>query len=191
MQQEKKQEHRFVKGDIVTNGMIDIIVISRQGPNKTLFAGVIIKNNDLLDKVHKVGEYSESWHGWKFKKVIESPNEQPAVKDNTRYELSLALRSVLKVIKFALGDDMSKYQKERYDAADAMLKKHSKITDVLRTESNEQPVEQKENDAVFTELDVTNMVNMAFDQLDVSFFGRDEFIPKLINDYKNRNDVNT
>lgn len=83
----------------------------------------------------------------------ESPNEQPVVnnalnKDNARYELRLALRSVLKILKLALGDNMSKHQKERYDAAEAMLKKHSNITDVLRTESNEQPVEQKENEPV-------------------------------------------
>jgi hypothetical protein len=75
----------------------------------------------------------------------EAPNEQPVSnnalnKDNARYELSLALRSLLKILKFAIGDDMTKYQKERYDAAEAMLIKHSKTTDVLRSESNEQPV---------------------------------------------------
>jgi hypothetical protein len=83
----------------------------------------------------------------------ESPNEQPVVnlalnKYDARYELSLALRSILKLFKYAIGDDMTNYQKERYSAAEAMLKKHSDIRDVLRTESNEQPVEQKENEAV-------------------------------------------
>jgi hypothetical protein len=61
--------------------------------------------------------------------------------ENGRYELSLALRSVLRMIRRL---PLKRDEEERCDAAEAMLKKHSKITDVLRTESNEQPVEQKE-----------------------------------------------
>jgi len=67
--EEKKPEHNFQRGDFVTNGSATIIVIGRQGRDKTLFAGVIVQQNDPTDKVHKVGEYSESWHGWKFKKI--------------------------------------------------------------------------------------------------------------------------
>ncbi len=66
-------------------------------------------------------------------------------KDYARYELSLALHNILKMIRHM---PLKRDELKRYHAAEAMLKKHSKITDVLRTESNEQPVEQKESEAV-------------------------------------------
>jgi hypothetical protein len=76
-------------------------------------------------------------------------NEQPVVnlalnKDNARYELRLAIHMLLKAFKFA---PKNKVQHKYYDQAEAMLIKHSHITDVLRTESNQQPVEQISQDA--------------------------------------------
>lgn len=61
--------------------------------------------------------------------------EQPGI-DNARYELSLALRMLLKVFK---NDQITNDQEKYYSQAEAMLKKHSKVTDILRTASPEQP----------------------------------------------------
>lgn len=55
---------------------------------------------------------------------------------NPRYELCLALRDMIKLVKRIYGDDAIpvEYQK-RIEAADGMLNKHFKVTDVLRGES--------------------------------------------------------
>lgn len=70
----------------------------------------------------------------------ESPAEQ-LVADNARSELSLVLYRLLKAFK---GNQMTKQQEKYYSQAEAMLKKHSKITDILRTEAPEQPVREVE-----------------------------------------------
>lgn len=71
----------------------------------------------------------ENWQ-W----LDESPAEQP-VADNAHYELSLALRMLLKVFK---NDQITNDQEKYYSQAEAMLKKHSSIYDVLRTGTAEQ-----------------------------------------------------
>lgn len=81
---------------------------------------------------------------WKYLYILD---EQPAAEpltENARYELRLALRDMIKLVKRIYGDSAipAEHQK-RLDAADGLLQKHSKITDVLRT-----PAAGREGDAV-------------------------------------------
>ena len=65
--------------------------------------------------------------------------EQP-VDDSARYELGVALRDLIKLAKLP-GRSIEEYRK-RVDDAEAILAKHSKVTDVLR--AAEQPVSEVE-----------------------------------------------
>lgn len=68
---------------------------------------------------------------------LEWLDEQPAAEpltENARYELRLALRDMIKLVKRIYGDsDIPTEHQKWLDAADGLLQKHSKITDVLRT----------------------------------------------------------
>lgn len=70
--------------------------------------------------------------------LMHHPDESAAgiITYNPRYELCLALRDMVKLVKRIYGDDAIpvEYQK-RIEAADGMLNKHFKVTDVLRGES--------------------------------------------------------
>lgn len=80
-------------------------------------------------------------------------DEQP-VADNARYELRLALRDMIKLARRTHGDNaIPDAHQKRIDAAEAMLKKHSKPTDVLRTAATEQPVREVEAEAFAKYLD--------------------------------------
>ena len=52
--------------------------------------------------------------------------------EQTRLELISALREMIIFFKKSQGEFVSKYHKDRIDAAENMLKKHSHINDILR-----------------------------------------------------------
>lgn len=88
----------------------------------------------------KLGECAVDFVIDRCKELDRIKAEQPGI-DNARYELSLALRMLLKVFK---NDQITNSQEKYYSQAEAMLKKHSKVTDILRTEVPEQPVREVE-----------------------------------------------
>jgi hypothetical protein len=66
----KSAVNAFKKGDIVIHETTSILVTG-EGASQELFAGVIIEQTDLgnVGKIHAIGDYSRSWHSWKFGKV--------------------------------------------------------------------------------------------------------------------------
>jgi hypothetical protein len=88
--------------------------------------------------------------GWEW--YDESPSKEGDV--NASYELRLALRDILKLVRRISGDNaIPDAHQKRIDAADSILKKHSSIHDILRTSSPNEP-EQKE--AVDSWIDVND-----------------------------------
>lgn len=119
--------------------------------------GQLWARHSELVEADQVGKYRVSFEG--LKKAVEEamriqqPNEQPVgnagVNDSAMYELRLALYDMTRVTKALIENRGTLLNaRKRVEAAEGILKKHFKITDVLRSESNEQPVEQKENEAV-------------------------------------------
>ena len=117
------------KSSIPVTGCLDLFIKYDNGAQK------VTGGRNLIIELLENGWLDVQW-------LDESPNEQPAAnnalnKDNARYELRLAMHMLLKAFKFA---PKNKVQHKYYDQAEAMLIKHSHITDVLRSESNEQLV---------------------------------------------------
>lgn len=75
------------------------------------------------------------------------------VNDSAMYELRLALYDMIRTTKALIENRGTLLNaRKRVEAAEEILKKHFKITDALRTESHEQPVEQKEPKNEFVDI---------------------------------------